>query len=209
MAGIDWTKRAFLQAMGGSIPALKLALGTSDSPAPTHAGPASSGKFVPLDCTPYYNASASDIEALKQIRIPAGSQQFRGVPFSLGSSSETSHKSWIALSRTRKSSTTSLTEIPIGIAASFVCFAQFCDWDSNERPEPNGDAFEKAGQELAHFTIVFQDSSEHVHFIRRRFEVNSLTVPWGHLCFSAVPHRPDVACRLTDPYKMLSRTTLL
>ena len=92
-------------------------------------------------------------------------------------------------------------EIPVGQIGTFLCLAQFCDWDPNEKPEPGANAFEKAGQELGRLTWLYEDGSEHVHTIRRRFEVNSLTVPWGHLCFAAVPHRPDVARRLTDPLR--------
>jgi hypothetical protein len=37
----------------------------------------------------------------------------------------------------------------------FLCLAQFCDWDANERTEPGSLAPEKVGQELAIVTFVY------------------------------------------------------
>lgn len=200
MAGIDWTKRAFLRAMGGSLPSLKLALAHRMAAQSTRETQAENAKFLPVDCGSYYNASPADVKGWEQIPIPSGLQRFRGIPFLLGGKSDASDKKWIALSQSTKISTAKVVEIPIGRAAQYFCLAQFCDWDSNEQPEPDGDALEKVGQELARLTLK-HEGGEHVQVIRRRFEVSSLTIPWGHLCFSAVPHRADVARRLIHPLR--------
>jgi hypothetical protein len=215
MSDTDLTKRAFLQVMGASLPAVQLVLGAAGAP-PQRAQAASSNraKFTPLDCTAHFNASAADLGRREQakdltaegardalVRTPSGSQRFRGIPFELGPGSEPARKAWIALARANKSWTASRLEIPVGRAATFLCLAQFCDWDPSEKPEPDSGAFEKAGQELARLTLVYEDDAEHAHPIRRRFEVNSLSVPWGHLCFCALPHRQDAPRRLTDPLR--------
>src|SRR5580704_5300108 len=197
------TKRAFLQAIGVSLPVVKLAL--SAAGAPPQAASASARKFTTIDCGRYFNAAPADLgrgeqaaqEALRH--TPSGSQRCRGIPFVLGPGGESPSKRWIALCGSGRSWTATRTEIPAGRTATYLCLAQFCDWDANENPQPGSSAFEKAGQELARLTLIYEGGGEHIHAIRRRFEVNSLTVPWGHLCFAAVPHRMDVARSLTDP----------
>jgi hypothetical protein len=194
----DVTKRAFLQVMGASLPGFKLMLSAMGA-APQSAQAATDGqaKFTPLDCAERFNASADDAGIPEHLRTPSGFQHFRGIPFALGPG-KASSKSWIALARAGRPWTTGNVEIPVKQAATFLCLAQFCDWDANEKPEPGTSAFEKAGQELARLTLLYENGSEHIHSVRRRFEVNALTTPWGHLCFNAVPHRPDTPRRLTD-----------
>ncbi len=201
MSKTDLTKRAFLQVMGVSLPGVKLVLSAAGAPPQSaQAATVEQAKFTPLDCAPHFNASADDAGIPERLRTPSGSQHFRGIPFAL-SPGKPSSKSWIALARSSRPWTTGSVEIPVGRAATFLCLAQFCDWDANEKPEPGASAFEKAGQELARFALVYQDGSEHVYPVRRRFEANALTTPWGHLCFNAVPHRPDVPRHLTDPLR--------
>jgi len=113
------------------------------------------------------------------IRTPSGNQNFRGIPFELGPEG-VNKKSWIALSSKRSSWATAQAEIPIGRTAAFFCLAQFCNWDENEMPAAGQDVMEKAGQHLADAAIVFEDGTRHVQPLRRRFEVGSLSYPWGH-----------------------------
>ena len=213
MADTDLSKRAFLQAMGASLPAWKLVLGAA--PFAAAQTPSSSRvQFTPLDCASHFNASAADFGSREQakdlsadsardglLRTPSGSQRFRGIPFELGPGGEPARKAWIAIARSDRSWTSTQLEIPVGGAASYLCLVQFCDWDPNEKPEPGSAAAERVGQQLARLMFVYEDGSAHTHPIRRRFEVNSLSVPWGHLCFCAVPHRQDVPRRLTDPLR--------
>src|SRR6185295_14239400 len=49
--------------------------------------------------------------------------------------------------------------------------------------------------------LIYEDGSMHITPIRRRFEVNSLSHPWGHLCFAALPHREDTAVKLNQPLR--------
>ena len=204
--------------MGASLPAVKLVLGAAAGPAPAaQAASSSPAKFTPLDCASYFNTSAVDLGRREQakdlsiegerdalVRTPSGSQHFRGIPFELGPGREPARKAWIALARSDRPWASAHLEIPVGRAAQFLCLAQFCDWDPNERPEPGSSAFEKVGQELARLTFVYEDESQHSQLIRRRFEVNALSVPWGHLCFCAVPHRPDLPRCLGDALRNAS-----
>ena len=61
---------------------------------------------------------------------------------------------------------------------------------------PGQDVTERVGQVLAEAVLVYGDGSEQRLPIRRRFEVNSPSIDWGHLCFQAVPHRSDVPTKL-------------
>src|SRR5579872_312513 len=207
MSDTDLTKRAFLQVMGASVPMAKLFLGAAG--AQTASGKPS--KFTPLNCSAYFNASAANLGRREQakdlssegardgmLRTPSGSQRFRGIPFELGPGGEPTSKAWIGLARGERPWTLTRVELPARRTASFICLAQFCDWDTNEKPEPGSSLPEKVGQELARLSIVYEDGSEHVQPIRRRFEVNSLSVPLVHLCFCAVPHRQDRPRGLDD-----------
>ena len=199
MNGADWSKRNFLQALGASVPVLKLALGGSATRnSEAKAAPTDETKFTPLDCSAYFNASPADAGHDAQLRTPSGFERFRGVPFALGPGDTAAGKKWIAIARAGRRWTAERVEIPVARAATFLCLAQFCDPDPNEKPEPGASDLEKVGQELARMIVKYEDGSEHAHPIRRRFEVTSLRVPWGNLCFSAVPHRQDIARTLTD-----------
>jgi hypothetical protein len=208
------TKRTFLQTVGAGVPSLKLLLdNTPAAAASTPAGPAvtAASKFTPINCSRYLTASPIAFGPREQakglvaeaardglIRTPGGRQSFRGIPFVLGPE-EVRKKAWVVLSLRKSSWSKRAVEIPIRQKASFVCLAQFCDWDEKETPKPGSDAPERVGQHLADVALVYEGGTQHVHSIRRRFEVNSLSVHWGQLCFTAVPHRQDVPSKLTDP----------
>ena len=194
------TKRDFLQAVGAAGPTLRLLLGGA---AAGMGAAAAATKFTPTDCAALFTASHEDLKRL--MKRPAnltkeisGRQSFRGIPFLLGPD-DTRQKRYVVLSTRPNTSVTGQIELPVQSKASFVCLAQFCDWDENETPAPGTDAIEKVGQHMADLVMVFDDGTEQKHPIRRRFEVNSASVFWGHLCFAAVPHRQDVPSKLTDP----------
>jgi hypothetical protein len=80
-----------------------------------------------------------------------------------------------------------------------VCLASFCEWDPNEAPPPTKNVTELVGEHLANVILVYEDGSEKAIPIRRRFEVNSLSIPWGHHSFHAMPHPQNGPRKLTDP----------
>jgi hypothetical protein len=197
--------------VGVAAPTLKLVLGGKPAWAAARAGAeAASGKFTPLDLTQVFNASSADFGPRQKakhlsgdsskdglIRPPAGAQNLRGIPFRLGPAS-VKEKSWVVLSARQSSWATGALTIPVAGRANFVCLATFCDWDENETPPLGSDAAERVGQHLADLVLVYQDGSEKRFPLRRRFEVNSPSVNWGHLCFAAEPHLQDVPTRLID-----------
>lgn len=194
------TKRTFLKSVGTGIPTLRMMLETSAAQtavAPPQAGP----KFTPIDCARLFNASATDFAAWpnmrgRRFRTPFGKRSFRGVPFEFAAENT---KPYLLLSR--RSGGAESVEIPIGGKGGFLCLAQFCDWDPNENSPADIDAFEKVGQHLADAILTYEGGSTHVAKVRRRFEVDSLTQPWGHLCFAAMPHREDHPVKLNQPLR--------
>lgn len=220
-----WSRRVFLQTITAAVPTLELMLPeTSAWPAPV-AGPVSESagsKFTPADLRPHFNASPSDFGPRERarelseegerdglIRIPTGQQSLRGIPFWLGPEG-IQEKSWVVLSTHPNAWAASRVEIPLRQKASFICLAQFCDWDEYEESDwipsqgPKGiDLFEKIGQLLADAVLVYEDGSERTFPIRRRFEVNSPSIYGGHLCSGAAAHRKHIQRKLTDPTKNL------
>jgi len=73
----------------------------------------------------------------------------------LGAGGEPARKGWIALARSARPWTSAHVQILVVRTARFLCLAQFCDWDANERTEPGSLAPEKVGQELAIVTFVY------------------------------------------------------
>lgn len=212
----DWSRRNFLQVAGASAPTLKLLLdATSAGGEATGSNPGyDSHKFTPVDLSPFFNSSPADFGSRQQakklsgecsldglVHTPGGEQTLQGIPFLLG---QQSGKCWVVLSTHEAATMANHIEIPFGGPAGFFCLAAFCDWDKNESPPPGEDSAEQVGQRLAELVFVYDDGSERVLSIRRRFEVGAPSIPWGHLCFAAEPHTPHAPRKLTDP---LSRGT--
>jgi hypothetical protein len=113
-------------------------------------------------------------------------------------------KSWLILSTRTAKGTIPSTEIEVRNKASFVCLAQFCDWDPVEeedywtprQPPPDLDDLQDIGRLLAEAIMVLEDGSEHRFPIRRRFEVDPPTFLGDHSCSMALPHQRDYS---TDP----------
>lgn len=211
---MDQSRRTFLQTVGTGVPTLTLILNEAHGVAGPLSGsaapPGPPSKFSQLDLTQFFNCSPHDFgprEPAKGlggaaardglIRMPTGRENLQGVPFWLGPDG-VDKKSWLVLSTRQNAWATRNQEIPIGYKASFVCLAAFCDWDQNETPPPIEDAVERVGQHLADVVLVYEDGSEHKLPIRRRFEVNSPSINWGHLAFAALAHRKDAPRKLTD-----------
>lgn len=207
-----FSRRNFLQTLGGALPSLKLVAERSSVGPPPSQSNVGTGpeKFSPIDLTAHFTASVTDFgprpqakelggESAKDglLRTPAGKQNFHGIPFLLGPDG-TQQKAWVALSKRNNSWTAQGIELAIGQRAGFLCLAGFCDWDGNESPLPGQDVIEKVGQTLAEAILVYDDGTETVLPIRRRFEVNSPSISWGHQSFASLAHFQDTPRRLTD-----------
>ena len=145
--GQDWTRRDFLQTGSIVVPTLKRMLAGNAATTVGQdemGGPPDPGKFAPVELSSHFNASPSDFgprERAKamggpsqhdgRIHTPSGKQNFRGIPFLLGSEGSQA-KSWIVLSRTAET-----VEIVVDQKAGSICLAQFCDWDA-ERDSDRG-----------------------------------------------------------------------
>src|SRR6266567_148393 len=109
----NWSRRDFLGAVGASVPTLSLMVGAVDlqgSHGALHGQEYDKNKFTPLDLSPHFNCSSSDLGPRPKarwlggesagdnlIRLPGGDQHFRGIPFQLGP--ETLHdQRWLMLS---------------------------------------------------------------------------------------------------------------
>jgi hypothetical protein len=174
------------------MPTLRILLGGSAAALAPGTTPE---KFTPIDGSRFLTLTHAGLKRVMREPVEAaadlvGRQTLRGIPFELSG--------YAVLSTRRAPGLRSRMEIPVHGKASLVCLAQFCDADENETPPPGADRIEKVGQHLADVVMVYEDGTEHRHPIRRRFEVSSQSVPWGHLCFAAVPHRQDVATTLAD-----------
>jgi hypothetical protein len=209
----DWSRRRFLETMGASVPTLKLMLKGAHAgagQAATSDMKFDSKKFTPIDLGRCFTASPSSFGARERakglggdsardglVRVPTGDQDFRGIPFRLGPEG-VEKRSWIVLSALPNSWAASSLDIPLQQKASFICLASFCEWDKNEEPPPGDDVAERIGQQLAEAIFVYEGGSEKGLPIRRRFEVNAPSIPWGHLCFAALSHRQDSPRKPTD-----------
>src|SRR5438128_399090 len=207
----DCSRRDFLHTVGAGVPTLKLMLDgvAGAAPAVRPEPPFDPNKFTPLDISRHLTATARDFGAREQargllgceqdglVRTPAGEQKLRGIPFLLAlEGSET--KRWIALSTRPSSWAVSSVEIPLSKRAAFVCVGAFCDWDRDEVPASGQEQVERIGQQLGEALLVYEDGGEEAFPIRRRFEINSPSVEWGHQCYAALPHVREAPRKLHE-----------
>jgi hypothetical protein len=213
-----YSRRTFLRTVATTVPTIQFmgqaasGQGRGEIGSLTQAGPSTNlRKFTTIDLTPFFNCSPADFGPREQaksligyrgrpglIRTPAGQQRLRGIPFLLGPEGWNT-KGWALLSTRTKPWPARSIEIPLKRNAKFICLAAFCDWDPNEHPPLDQDVVEKMGQRLADVHLIYDDASEHIFSMRRRFEVNSPSISWGHLCYAALPHLQDAPRKLTEP----------
>src|SRR5438093_430249 len=210
------SRRQFLLATGGVVPTVSQVIGEGKEKSPTVPGYGreASEKCTTIDLANYFNASAKKFGARTRprlvgeeearvglVRVPGGKRSLRGIPFWLGSE-DVEKKSWIVLSTQPGLLALKHVEIPLQRAAHYICLASFCDWDRNEAPLPGQDAFEQVGQVLANVILIYEDGSQHILPIRRRYETSSYVVQWDRLsagCYAALPPAKPTATRLNDP----------
>ncbi len=212
----EWSRRSFLQTVGATVPTLTMLKKGANI---KHTGTSRSTvlpaeKFTPIDLNPYFNASAKDFGPREMarkrlhgdsardglIRTPWGRQNLQGIPFLLGPEG-VDKKSWLWLTTRTTPSAARNATIPLGQTASFLCLATFCDWDENETSPPVEDVIEKVGQHLAEAVVIYDDDSEISFPLRRRFEVNSPEIFYGHPTFNSLPHRQPAPASLDDPLR--------
>src|SRR5690349_11885546 len=131
-----FSRRSFLQTVSGTLPTLSL-IGQASSVGavaatqlPDEIGAA---KFTPLDLASHFTAASADFGPREKakglssdskgdglVRMPGGTQTFRGIPFLLGPS-DTKRKSWIALDVRRSSWAVPSCEITLQKKAGFIC----------------------------------------------------------------------------------------
>jgi len=212
----ELSRRRFLKTVGASVPALKVVMSGTTAYCASDVDWSfliKTGKFGPVDLSSYYCASSAEFGSRPLakglsgdcsrdgfIRMPAGKQNFRGIPFLLGKE-DIHKKSWLALSTSLDSWTRSSLLIPFGKRLGFLCLAQFCDWDEGLEDYPGVPAPspEKLGQVLAEVAFVYEDGEEKSFPIRRRFEANAPSTPWGFLSYASRPYLEDSPRKLTDP----------
>lgn len=204
---------------GGSVPVLAFLAQRMSAQGEEREsdGGTMSSKFVPINLSPYFNASATDFGSRERVkwlsapgardgllRTPAGKRDLRGIPFQLAGEG-VEKKRWIALSTRAKAWSTRSLQIPLAKEASFVCLATFCDWDENEVRPASVEVIERVGQLLAEVILVYADGGKLALPIRRRFEVNSPSPGWGHLSFASFHHPDDAPRKLTAPLTAASQ----
>ncbi len=203
----DVTRRGFLGSLATG-PALGL-LSVSVTAAEAQSADGATldpGKFSPIDLSRHYSASSVDFRlsnhpvelALGSLRTPVGPIRLRGIPFLFGDR-RPGNKDWLAISQSGQSDARAEAEIPVGRRAAFVCFAHFCDWPSERGDSPDPDRFEPVGGIIATVVLAYEDGAEEVFPIRRRFEVNTPSIPWGHFSFTAAPGSDAVPKPLDAP----------
>ncbi|RPI24835.1 MAG: hypothetical protein EHM61_16025 [Acidobacteria bacterium] len=203
----DVTRRGFLGSFATG-PALGLLSVSASAAEAQGADPATfdPDKFSPIDLSRHYSSSSLEFRLSNRsadlapdgLRTPVGPIRLQGIPFHFGDR-RPGNKDWLAISQADPSVARAQVEIPIGRSAAFVCFAHFCDWPSEKGDDPDPDRFEPVGEVIATVVLVYDDLVEEVFPIRRRFEVNPPSIPWGHFAFTAAPGSGAVPTPLDTP----------
>jgi hypothetical protein len=212
----DWSRRQFLLTTSGLVPAIRGTITDERKEAPESGNKLdeTTNKYTPVGLEDYFTASATEFGTRERprmigeeagrvglVHVLGGRRSLQGIPFWLGSE-EVEKRSWIVLSTQPGALASKQVEIPLKRAAHYICLASFCDWDKNEAPLPGQDAFEQVGQVLANVTLIYEDGSQHILPIRRRYETSSYVAHSDRLsagCYAALPPVKPTATRLDDP----------
>lgn len=150
------------------------------------------GKFTPVNLDSFFNIDRAGDGWHPAIgwrfsTLPHGKQNFRGIPFELGSEIG---KCWVAIEENNNR-----IEIPLSGTASYVIFLHFCDLVKGDQQNSwvtsdNEIGFHaRAGEILANYTLCYQNGEDFTTSIRRRFEIEQALRVWGQDAFAALPHQ--------------------
>ncbi len=133
-------------------------------------------EYTPLDLTAFHNAGLALLG--EQGTAPIGPQQFRGLPFLVGSDPQ---RCFVALGDGLQHAPLS---IPIDESARSVIVAH--------RLLASGIAAGGAvGEPIADYVFTYQNENEVRVTIRDRFDIAEIPTAWGQLPFRAVPDQSD------------------
>jgi hypothetical protein len=162
-------------------------------------------KFTTITLDNYYNSSRVEpypkvgakprwdegtINALNGLTL--GEVCARGIPFSLADPEATAHLIVLPAS-TDDGKQGKPIALPIGKKAHFVCLGHSCARRDDDELNP------AIGIEVARYTLVYEDGSEHTTAIRRRFEINPLGGGVGGSAFVAETMRTSRPLRPGEP----------
>ncbi|MBT6631031.1 MAG: hypothetical protein HOB49_28700, partial [Gemmatimonadetes bacterium] len=143
--------------------------------------------FVPLDLTSHFNAGSGnvalgddylwpwqgeDVDNTPLTGLPGGDALFWGVPFCLAAAEQ--DKRLIVVADAGKKVERSVT-IQVDGAARRILFAHAC-----APTEGSWSTLDGASEDLGHYVIRYQDGSQIVQPLRRRWQIHDTDVPWGH-----------------------------
>ncbi|MFB3902431.1 MAG: CehA/McbA family metallohydrolase [Acidobacteriota bacterium] len=203
----DVTRRGFLGSIGAGPALGLLSVSSSAHDAGRLDLAAVDGrKFHLVDLGANYSASSLDFDLLNRpaglasegLLTPVGPVRLRGIPFQFGER-RPGRRDWLAISRADRPGVQHQVEIPVGRQGAFVCFAHFCDWPAERGDSPDPDRFESVGEVLTTVALIYEDGLKETFAIRRRFEINTPSIPWGHFAFAAAPGSGAVPKPLDAP----------
>src|SRR5574341_1455552 len=159
-------------------------------------------KFSTVDLTRSCNLTGAAMlsppwhpELAKRLdELPAGAQEFWGVPFVLP---PREGPRWLEL--------TSPFTLPVHGHATYVMIAHFCNpsRDAQGRhaaPDVTMAYMPSPGEHLADYILVYRDASEHRQQIRRRFEIAEPIMTFGQAPFAAIAHAKNVSRDFRGPH---------
>ncbi len=132
-------------------------------------------KFTPISLKSNVNAQRSDSQywgkktADAIVDLPKGNQTFWGVPFEL----EPGSNGLVVLRGSDSAS------IEIGASGSHMVFAHFCDENATTTVAGQSSDYlnpvvTAPGEHIADYTVVYEDGTDYVQSVRRRFEINQV-----------------------------------
>src|SRR5260370_18109095 len=133
-------------------------------------------EYTPLDLVAFHNAGLALLG--EQGTAPIGLQQFRGLPFLVGTNPE---HCFVAFGDGLQHAPLS---IPIEESARSVIVAHRLLASGISSGGP-------AGEPIADYVFTFRNGDEERVTIRDRFEIAELPTAWGQLAFRAVPDQSD------------------
>ena len=130
------------------------------------SGEGPEGQVIPLD--PFSN-------------LPVGRQVFWGIPFDIIADGDFA---WVVLGDEAWAELPDSVTVPVGASACQLLVCHFLDAVDTTLLRP--DEPDDSGAVVAEYILHYADGSNHVHPIRRRFEINPFRRPWGMQAFRAV-----------------------